>query len=51
MQPIKRHQVKKLRMMEIWQRIESSVEPLALEKAVKKVMETAEEGQQDRAQV
>ena len=50
-QPIKRHQVKKLQMMEIWQRIESSVEQLALEKAVKKVMETAEEGQQDRAQV
>jgi len=37
--------------MEIWQRIESSVEPLALEKAVKKVMETSEEGQQDRRQV
>lgn len=37
--------------MEIWQRIESSVEFLALEKAVKKVMETAEECQQDRRQV
>jgi len=37
--------------MEIWQRIESSVEPLALEKAVKSLMDTAEEGQQDRRQV
>ena len=37
--------------MEIWQRIESSIEFLALEKAVKKVMETAEECQQDRRQV
>ena len=37
--------------MEIWQRIESSVEPSALEKAVQKVMETAEEGQQDKRQV
>ena len=37
--------------MEIWQRVESSVEPLALEKAVKNVMDTAEEGQQDRRQV
>ena len=37
--------------MEIWQRIESSVEFLALEKAVKNLMDTAEEGQQDRRQV
>jgi len=37
--------------MEIWRQIESSVEPLALEKAVKSVMDTAEEGQQDRRQV
>ena len=37
--------------MEIWRRVESSVEPLALEKAVKNLMDTAEEGQQDRRQV
>jgi len=37
--------------MEIWRRVESSVKPLALEKAVKNLMDTAEEGQQDRRQV
>ena len=37
--------------MEIWKQVESSVESLPLEKAVKNVIEIAEEGQQDRTQV
>merc|ERR1719458_2485924 len=37
--------------MEIWKQVESSVESLPLEKAVKNVIEIAEQGQQDRTQV
>ena len=51
MQPVKKVASEVPSIMEIWQRIASSVEPLALEKAAKKVMETAEEDQQDRRQV